>query len=140
MKKEREKAGLHAPWRAATFTGYKSKTVSDTIMEFQKWWEDKDSLVHFGHALEKFFKDVMSWRPQLTEPEYHRLRQNVIERIKLAQWIRRPKLEYYKLAGTVSANDSKEDLIYLCIEAAHCKIKNDTPLTTPVTNDNIGFL
>ena len=139
MKKEREKAGLHAPWRAATFTGYKSKTVSDTIIKFVRWWEGKDKLVHFGHALEGFFRGVLL-TGQFTDQETDRLRHNVIERIKLQQWIIYPDLEYFQLAGSVMGKGDKEDIMFLCIEAANCKIRNDVPLTTPTTNHNIGFL
>lgn len=115
-----------------TFTGYKSKTVSQEINDLSYYYRYNYTGADFGRALEKYCSNRSK-----------RLRHNIIERIKNYFWSRDPDLEYFQLTELVINIDRKLNKIafsVLLIECAKSPVRNDTPLTTPTTNDNIGFL
>lgn len=127
-----------------TFTGYSSKTTSDTIRQLAKYYMYQLEGYDFGHALEMFFKDIGPPAPllNLNKSELRRLRHNVIERIKTYWWFENPELEYFQLTEEVIrySKTFNDDFYLFLHQCADSCIRNDTPLTTPTTNNNIGFI
>jgi hypothetical protein len=128
-----------------TFTGYKSKTVTDTVNDFARWYyRHHFKYKDFGHALEEFLKGTRHSvsKECLSPAEMKTLRHNVIERIKVYRWSEDPILEYFQLTESVNRLwkvSATDDFCFFLHQCAGSPVKNDTPLTTPTTNDNIGF-
>jgi len=124
-----------------TFTGYKSKTVTDTLLDFSDWYyRNHFHYKDFGHAFESYMK---TGRLNALPKELKMLRHNMIERIKVYHWSQDPSLEYFQLTEAVNRLIKVSATTQVCFfirECARSSVKNDTPLTTPTTNDNIGFV
>ena len=129
-----------------TFTGYKSKAVTNVTRDLARWYyRNHFKYRDFGHAFEEYFKAHrhLDGNECLSCNEYKTLRHNVIERIKVFHWSQDPGLEYFQLTeAIIRMREVKptNDFCYFLNQCADSPVRNDYALTNITTNDNAGFV
>jgi len=126
-----------------TFTGYKSRTVTDAMNDFARWYyRNHRAYKDFGHALEQYIQIAIARGINVLPKELKMLRHNMIERIKVFYWSEKPDLEYFQLTEEVIKYGKldEEDFCFFLHQCAGSPVRNDFALTNQPTNDNAGFV